>query len=242
MSPARLIEVDDHQRVQSRKRPGIPGDVGWGAYWQAIHQCDAWWKSAESSQFSVLAPNRSWRGAIAKLRCAIRNDWSGFNEPDQRRLLGLAWNETSEDWALLGRMRDASRGAVFGDPARRAQIERVVRDVVEARDDAFPRVAVEAYVRLQSFPDIGGGVATRLLTLARPDRLVSVNGGSAPGLARYAGLAPTTLPDNARNYERLLRFIYEMPWFRTLETDLRTDEKEVWSMRVALLDSFVYSA
>lgn len=223
-------------------RPDIPGPVAWHSYWHAIQRCDAWWRSVESSRFSVLAPSRSWRGVIAKLGSTLRNDWSGFNQLDQRRLLGLAWNEASEDWALLGRMRDASRGAVFGDATRRAQIERVVRDVVEARDDAFPGVAVEAYVRLQSFPDIGGGVATRLLTLARPDRLASVNGGSAPALARYAGLAPTTLPDSARNYERLLRFIYTMPWFRTPESDLRSDEKEVWSMRVALLDSFVYSA
>lgn len=241
-SLGKAIEVDKHG-THPLDRPTIPGRVDWGGYWQAIQRCDMWWKSTESSRFSVLAPNRSWRGAIAKLGRTLQHDWSDFDELDQRRLLGLAWNETTEDWALLGRMRDASRRAVFEDPTTRSRIERSVRHVIEAADDAFPGVAVEAYGKLRSLPGIGGGVTTRLLTLARPDRLVSVNGGSAAGLARYARLAPTTLPESARNYDRLLRFIYQMPWFRTPVTDLRSDlQKEVWSMRAALLDSFVYSA
>lgn len=161
----------------------------------------------------------------------------------KRRILGLAWNETTEDWALLGRMRDASRRAVFEDPLTRAQIESAIRRVVDAPDDAFPGVAVEVYKKLRSLPSIGGGVTTRLLTLARPDFLVSVNGGSTAGLAHYARLAPTTLPESAENYDRLLRFIYKKPWFRTPVTDLGSDlEREAWSMRAASLDSFVYSA
>lgn len=175
---------------------------------------------------------------IAKLRHLVRRDWSGLSYTDQARLLGLV-RDDEEDWALLGDMRTA-RPVVFGKQADRLDIESAVKDVLHADDADFPAVAIRAYQRIQR-PGIAHGVATRLLAVARPDRVVSLNRGSVRRLAMYSGLLGGTL-NEADNYEKLLHFVYKKPWFQTPVTDLRSDlDKEIWSMRAALLDSFVYT-
>lgn len=221
------------------KRPGLPTVGGWGRYWQALQRCDNWWNRSTSSEFSVLAPNRSWRSTIGKLQHLVRRDWSDLDYSDQARLLGLL-RGNEENWALLGNMR-AAHPAVFQKRATRRDIEDAVKDVLQADDADFPTVAILAFQRIQRHANVGHGVATRLLTAARPDRILPLNGGSEKRLAMYSGLPRGTL-DQADNYKKLLHFIYRRPWFRTPVTDLRSDlEKEVWSMRAALLDSFVYT-
>ena len=111
-------------------------------------------------------------------------------------------------------------------------------EVDEAEDDAFPDLAFDAYERMREFDGIGRGIATRLLSLARPERFVSVNDGSRNGLAQYSGLNPGTLGTTG-NYRTLLKFIYKQCWFRAPEPDNRL-EPSIWGMRAALLDCFVY--
>ena len=221
----------------------IPGSVTWDRYFQALRERDLWWRHETSnrpSQFSVLPPGRSWVGVIASLRDLVRKDWSDFSKSDQKRLLGLTQDD-EEDWMLLGRMRDAARRVVFDEDATRGGIENAVKRVIAGADDDFPRVVMDAYREMQSVDGVGVGVTTRLLTVARPDRVVSLNGGSSMGLARCAAVRPTTLTEEPRNYEKLLRFIYAKPWFRAPETACRSPlEREARSMRVALLDCFVY--
>jgi len=169
----------------------------------------------------------------------VLGDWSDLDESDQKRILGLL-REKNEDWALLGSMRYAALRVVFGNDARRTRIENAVKRA--ARDHAFPRIAMDAYEEILGFRQVSHGVATRLLAIARPDRFVSVNSGSREGLARYVGLAPTTL-GQPENYEELLRRIHKKPWSQAREREDRGAlEKEAYSMRVALLDCFVYRA
>ena len=221
------------------KRPGFPTLGGWQEYWRALQHCDDWWKHDKSSRFSVLAPDWSWRGVITKCHELVQRDWSAFSRSDQDRLLGFIQDD-EEDWALLGRMRPPSRQAVFGSDVTRDVIETAVKSILRAEDADFPMVAITAYQEVRQHRDISQGVASRLLTLARPDRVVSLNGGSVGRLAMYTGLTRATL-DQDNNYKKLLQFIYRRPWFQTPITDLRNDlERKIWSMRAALLDSFVY--
>lgn len=230
------------QREDPLERHELPLDVAWADYWRALQESDHWWKHQGTSRLSVLAQDWSWRGVIAKLRALVQEDWSALTRSDQQRLLGLIQDE-DEDWALLGRMRPPSLQAVFGSDTNRAAVEAAVKTVLRAKDADFPEVAISAYQKIQKVRLVGPAVASRLLTLARPDRLLSLNGASEEGLARYAGLASSTLRERPENYEKLLRFVYARPWFQTSATGLRSDlEKEIWSMRVALLDSFVYRA
>ena len=160
-------------------------------------------------------------------------DWDELDEYDRLRLLGLT---PGEDWALLGRMRPRALNTVFG-PNREA-IQNIVLDVVAADDDAFPQLAFESYGALQDVDGVGPGIATRLLTLARPDRFVSVNRASRDGLASFFDLARTTL-GKPHNYADLLTAIYDQDWYME-PAPANAREFAIWGIRTALLDSFVY--
>ena len=204
----------------------------WDSYVAALRECDIWWSN--SFPWSVLGEPISWRHTIDVLRDILtRMDLADLDDHDRRRVLGLA---RGGGWGLLGRMRNNSVDTVFGHNAQ--DIQEILREVAEADDDAFPDLSFDAYERMREFGGIGPGIATRLLSLARPDRFVSVNDGSRDRLARYSGLAPGTLGAEA-NYRTLLEFIYKQRWFRAPEPDNRL-EASIWGMRAALLDCFVY--
>ena len=210
----------------------LTGVRNWRSYVAALQQCDAWWSNRRS--WSVLGEQSSWRETVEVLNDVIRReDWGELGEYDRRRLLGLV---SGEDWALLGRMRPAARNTVFG--AEREAIQTTVLAVAAATDNAFPQLAFESYGALRDIDGVGEGVATRLLTIARPDRFVSVNNASRAGLAAYFGLAPSTL-GRARNYRRLLEAVYDQDWYRD-PVPSNGHERTISWMRTALLDCFVY--
>ena len=86
--------------------------------------------------------------------------------------------------------------------------------------------------------NFGPAAATRLVTLARPDCLVSVNGRSAAELGNLSNVAYTA-DDLANDYAELLTWVYQQPWFSAPEPDDPL-EGQIWNSRAALLDAFVY--
>ena len=219
-------------------RPRVPLDVHWADYWQALRSSDAWWKRGPET-FSIFPPGDSWVGVIRTLGPSMNQDWSRFDRLHQKRLLGCAAKD-DDNWALLGNMLGFAIRPVFGDPGTLRRIEIIVRSITP-EDAVFPEAAASAYESLTALDGIGPAIATRLLTLARPDQCVSWNSASSGGLAAYAASVP---PDSSdRNlYGRLLRGIYEQPWFS--EPPVRFGsriEKEAWFVRVALLDALIYS-
>ena len=220
-------------------RPRIPLDIPWVGYWQALQQCDAWWKRGPED-FSIFPPGQSWVGVIRKLRPSMKQDWSCFDALHQKRLLGCAATD-NDDWALLGNMLGFAIKPVFGNSANRRRIETTVKAVISAEDAVFLKTATSAYASLTALPGIGPARATRLLTLARPDRCVSLNSASEQALATYAASAPANLSD-PNFYGKLLRRIYQQPWFSRPKSGFGSPiEEKAWSMRVALLDAFIYS-
>ena len=208
------------------------GVTDWQSYVAALEQCDAWWSHHQS--WSVLGEQSSWRETAEVLNDVVaQTDWGKLDQYDRLRLLGLT---RGGNWALFGRMRPSALGTVFGTDLK--AIQNVMRRVIAAADSAFPQLAFDSYRALLDIDGIGPGIATRLLTLARPDRFVSVNGASKEGLANTFGLARTTL-DNPSNYASLLAAIYEQDWYRTPAPE-KARELAIWRIRVALLDSFVY--
>ena len=85
---------------------------------------------------------------------------------------------------------------------------------------------------------MGYGTATLLLTLARPDRLLSLNGASKKGLGALSGLRYSTL-GQPENYRKLLQWLYKQPWYKGGEPR-DEDLAAIWRVRAALVDSFVY--
>ena len=220
-------------------RFGIPGrNDDWNDYLRTVKQQDEWFQHQSTHSLSVLGETESYRHTISALSEVIRRDWNNLEPQDRQRLLGLTPEKCG--WPLLGKMRDSALWQVFMFEANRRRIEAAVRTVAEAPDDdnAFLNVVITAYREICSIYGVGPGIASRLLTLARPDRCVSVNGASQRGLATEFRLAPTTL-GHERNYKKLLQCVYQRPWFQAPEPE-DPFEREIWSMRAALIDCFVY--
>ena len=208
-------------------------EVGdWSSYVAALEQCNRWWSNRHP--WSVLDDRNSWQATVEVLHDVVSQpDWGALDEYDRRRLLGLT---RGEDWGLFGNMRPAALNTVFG--ANREAIQNIVLTVVAADDDAFPQLAFESYAALRDVPGVGSGIGTRLLTLARPDRFVSVNGASRAGLANFFGFARTTLHE-PQNYAALLAAIYDQDWYWN-PVPATAREHAISQIRTALLDSFVY--
>ena len=182
----------------------------------------------------MLGDQCSWRETVEVLHDVVSHqDWGELDEYDRLRMLGLT---PGEDWALLGRMRRAALNTVFG--RNQEKIQDTLRGVVNASADAFPQLAFDSYEALWNIDGVGEGIASRLLTLARPDRFVSLNNPSRGGLVESFGLAPSTL-GQPRNYSRLLTAIYNQRWCSE-PTPRSARERRISRMRTALLDCFVY--
>lgn len=217
------------------KPAGILQEIDdWRAYVDALEQSDRWW-SMQSGRWSVLGELYSWSQTIQELHDVVVNrDWRSLDDHDRRRLLGLTPAEVW--WALLGRMRPSAMKSVFG--SHLASIQEIVQRVSVEPESAFPDVAVRAYAQMTGFDGIGPGIATRLLTLARPDRFVSLNGASKAGLAASFAVAPSTL-SQPRSYGRLLEQVYDRAWYSDPRPVDAREETIRW-MRAALIDCFVY--
>lgn len=153
----------------------------------------------------------------------------------QKRLKGSYRSKDLEWWGLTGRIVRKSWPAV-------RQNERRIRDnlntVRQARDREFPDIAVYVMRKLMDIDGVGYGTATLLLTLVRPDRLLSLNTRSQKGYGALTRMGPWTLRE-PENYRKLLRWLYRQRWYNDgPPTDKGLDR--IWKFRAALVDPFVY--
>lgn len=121
---------------------------------------------------------------------------------------------------------------------RQTEIQRILKRVRHARDDeAFPNIAVTAMKELTA-THVKRGTTTLLLTLACPDRLLSLNGPSEKALGELSGTDASDLR-KPEGYGRLLRWLYDQRWYADGPP---ADGKllPIWDCRAALLDAFVY--
>jgi HKD family nuclease len=222
----------------------------WAGYMHALSVADAYWRFHAADEFdgkfSVLAEAFSWVDTISTARIPIgRKSWDQLPDHDLRVLLGIGGPQGS--WGLLGSMRRAVRAkGIFYGPsaahkAARGRLRAALVPFVEASGvDASIAAALTCLEQMSAEHGISQGVATRLMACARPDIAISVNGGSAPNLGLVAGLpsSPSSLA-STRNYERLLRWVVEQPWYDTPQP-ADAWPAMIWGMRAALIDCFVY--
>ena len=210
----------------------------WSGFVQALNQCQNWWidrrEAHPRQRWTVLGPVYSWIHTIENVRpVATMEAWDDLGEVDGGKLMGL-YSDGELDSGLLGSMNGAAKAcSVFRNPTPeniqvRRRIKSAVSRVVNARSISFPGVAIEAIGAICEETRFGIGVATRLLALARPDRIVSVNSRSEKGLARIfpAVSEMKTLDD----YSRFLLQLYQEPWFDSTRPDDEF-ERKLWSMR-----------
>ena len=209
-------------------------------YRQALEECEDKLRD-EGREWVVLDPRgRSYLRVIHGRRKLLLGaaSWSR-DAASRKRLKGGVRGTDSDWWGLMGRVRPSHMGAVLG---HQEQIQAVLNRVVEARDDEFPDIAVDTMQELRTIRDVGAGTATLLLTLARPDRLLSLNGASGKGLGELALESPpkslSTL-GKPEYYRELLLWLYDQPWYADGPPP-DEDLLRIWRFRAALVDSFVY--
>jgi hypothetical protein len=225
--------------------------TSWDDFIRALEAADLYWAKDSHGSFDVLGDTASWLNTtLVGSSIARRPSWDRLSNEDYRALLGV--KSVAEDgYGLLGSMGGAgtAKNIFLQDSRNNLQIRADIRAALEAPfcagDEDFIDAACTAVARISAIPQIGGAVATRLLTLIRPDRAISVNGGSDEHLAALTGLPRTRL--TARNakgemsrYRDLLGWFRERPWYRSPKP---ADPREalLWSVRGALFDCFVYS-
>ena len=212
----------------------------WAAYRAALNKCD---QRQRPNNFSIFhnmhvrptMTQMSWVATISEAQQIIENN-STWDAYDIKVLLGM--KHEGKDWGLLGHMRDTAKDAL---DCRQTEIRGILRRLLNvAGTTTFTEAAVGAIEQIKG-THIGISVATRLITLARPDCAVSINEPSAHGFAKlFHGLPKTPHSlGNAKNYPALLSYIYEQPWYQS-SAPSGTLDQTLWSMRAALLDAFVF--
>ena len=184
-----------------------------------------------------VAATGNYMKVIADRQQLLRGEarWQLDGRIQDPRLKGGDPRRDDRWWGLLGRL-SRSNGKAVGN--HETQIRRILDNVVSADDTQFPDIAVDAMQRLTSIDYVAHGTATLLLTLARPDRLLSLNGACQEAYGRLSGMSPSTLGE-PQNYRNLLEWLYAQPWY----TDSPPTDgafKEIWRFRAALVDAFVY--
>lgn len=218
----------------------IPAPQNWNAYVEALQKCDAYWQL--HGEHAVLREQRSYIETITTGRDLTRwASWQELTKEECQILLGNS--DRTGVWGLLGSMKSAQRavGSFQRISAVRERIRRALLPSIEAQTEGeFLRAATITIEDISSIEGFSSGVATRLLTLARPDRAISVNNGSAPKLSTLTGLSsnPQILGNPVKQYPELLAWLYDQPWYPTPEPSDGT--RSLWHMRAALIDSFVY--
>ncbi len=210
----------------------------WRGYVNALAQCQGWWERHPGG-WTVYGAEHSWTHTIEQVMpIAMMDDWGDLDQDEIRQLLGRYYDGVLGS-GLLGTMRPKAVNVFLEDMDLRHRLSGAVQTVVNAHPTDFPRAAVTAVDNITGERDIGIGVATRILALARPDRLVSLNGASREGLEQI--FPSIDRLKTSGDYGKFLGRLYEEPWFDS-EKPGRVFEQRLWSMRAALLDCFVYSA
>lgn len=217
-------------------------NVDWKSYVEALESNDKYWvraseESRNQGRWSILGEHDSWMETIQAGQMLVRrSNWGAFSNYERGALLG--YSREGKAWGLLGDMLGLSHNAVFGPNLE--QIQTIVQGVINIQTSDVPAAVLEVYEQLDAIEGIGKGIATRLLTLARPDMFVSLNGGSINGLVGWSAIKKSDLEKGEpKAYVDLLSMIYEQPWYLDPEPT-SPQEEAIKAMRVALVDSFMY--
>ena len=142
-------------------------------------------------------------------------------------------------WGLMGQMnRGGTWSALCG---RETEIRGILEKVQGAGNGEFPDIVVNEMKKLKG-PHVQHATVTLLLTLARPDRLLSVNKKSTKALGELSeGLwgNDASALQTAEGYGKLLQWLYDQRWYAD-GPPADEDLEPIWRFRAALVDAFVY--
>jgi len=241
----------------------LRGVSSWEGYVEALRKADKyWWAQSPylfpGRRFSVLGEKQSWVETIIRGReIAHREDWVSLTADEKNVLLGRPTNAGS--WDLLGNMAIAIGAAAKFYQNREnccAKIREAIQPVISAKEEgqSFFPFARRTFGQIEGIRDFGPAIASRLMTLASPGRCISLNQGSVRGLSELTGLKRQV---DLGSYLYILDWLYRQPWYqagepqddgqsgalsRAIAADgsCEPDQLDIWLMRAALIDCFVY--
>lgn len=156
--------------------------------------------------------------------------FADMTETQRRLLMGLPGDSTG----LIGSMGAArhAKKLVKSEPTKIG----VFLDQVPLKGPVKIELVNKVMRGMTSLHGVKLGVATRLLTVKRPDLFVSVNNGSNPQLATLLRRRQVkTVPQ----YLDLLQAVWQLEWHKAPPpTDAH--QRKTWGRRAALLDSIFY--
>lgn len=224
-----------------------PRQNGWvnAARWhfETIEDIDLDWDSYVKALFSqvnrplgadvllsLFHPERSYFAELDRMApiVATKAKFQDWIESERMSALGL-----KPASGYLGRMKRASMAI---------HLVRHQPEVVGRFLDAVPKsgpvpndVFVHAIEGLMNIPDVGIGVATRLLAAIRPDLFLPVNNASQDEVTRLFGMQVK----QPQHYLELMDRIWATPWFRSPRPS-EEQQARLWDNRAALLDALIY--
>jgi HKD family nuclease len=201
---------------------------------------DGW--SAYYNELKAIRPDTgrgldlsNWLDVLDARHNLINRDWTAdFSEPEIGLLLGI------NPFAPFGRLDARSKNKFIGTNGRDRMliIGDVVKSVMEMTYVDAGKIEA-ALGKLLSLHSVGPAMATRLLTLIRPDWFIVVNKKSFEGLAtRFR--CDTTRYIRPADYMNLVSRIHSQPWWKSSAPE-DADELRLWNYRAALIDPLVYS-
>lgn len=231
-------------RPEPRTQMPVPASQdpfnSWSSYAAALTRLNLKWNAESKGRYGVFSGSHTYIKVIEAAEPIFGKDWANLSKQDAQVLLGLTHN-----YALFGSMKRA-RGAVDvflnASPKNlkaRAEIKRALDYVRGCRLDAVAANARRSHEIIKNQTGFNSGVATRLLSLARPEALVSVNSQSIDGLAKISAVPAGSL-GKPEGYERIVQWLTSAKWWNASEPTA-DDERLLWLYRGALMDAFAYS-
>lgn len=126
------------------------------------------------------------------------------------------------------------------DPEKRDRILKVLRrfqklDVSNLSAEQKAEEVCKYLTELETIEPLKIAIATRLLTLTRPDLAFSYNGSSSKNLHLIGGIITDARTEE--NYKKLLIKFYSTEWYQSQEPK---KGDSIWKNRMALIDLLVY--
>lgn len=228
---------DEEPEVEPEVVP-LPDQATWEQLVEGLGTRDDYCHFLEY-HWDVLSETYSYLHTTARGReVAELEDWVRLGPEECDILAGYG---DSGAWGLLGPFSRFTWRDFRAEAADvREQVHQLLGPLLDIPDDEIVpvHIADTAVQQIRQIYNFGHAAATRLVTLVRPDCLVSVNSQSADGLGELSNVAATAV-DLADNYAELLNWVYRQDWFNAPEPDDAL-EREMWRSRAALLDAFVY--
>lgn len=233
------LRKDTSSQAETERRKYLPINLGWDEWYTRV--------SSESSPSHDIKRRLRMLDYIGGL---FRDYpcYEAMPPEDRMRVSGLASKEMTDrdgiDWGYFGNMKTAQlrpdfRSLVLDKPTELSTALEIIPLKGPVTEDHWDRYWAELRRIDGHRGSLSRGLASRLVTVRRPDVFVSLNGASAYELAKLLGVPANSL-DGPTYWKRVIQEVQRTRWY-VAEEPRDPQQARAWRARAALLDSLVYS-